>query len=162
MNSYNHLPLRQGVGIVLINKDNKVFVGKRIDNPVNYGKKSLWQMPQGGIDENETMLQAAKRELEEETGITKIELIKELNYWFEYELPKNLVKKIWKGKFRGQRQRWFVMKYLGENEEINVKTSHPEFLDWKWVEVSELANVVVDFKINLYKKIASELNSLIL
>ena len=101
-----NLPLRLGVGIILLNNENKIFVGKRIDNP-----KKSWQMPQGGIDNNESFFQAAKRELEEETGITKVRLVKELNEWLIYNLPKNLLGKIWKGKYRGQKQKWFIMKF---------------------------------------------------
>ena len=126
MNLNKKLPLRIGVGIALLNKENKVFVGKRIDNPKNF-----WQMPQGGVDENEDFLQAAKRELEEETGVKSVKLIKELDEWLEYDLPENLLGKIWKGKYRGQNQKWFIMKFLGNNNEINIKTKNPEFLDWK-------------------------------
>ena len=155
MNKNKNLPMRIGVGIVLLNNENKVFVGKRIDNPSNF-----WQMPQGGVDQNEQMLEAAKRELEEETGITKIILIKELNYWLEYELPKNLIDKIWKGKYKGQKQKWFIMKFTGNRKDINIKTKHPEFLDWKWIEPSKLPDIVVDFKVNVYKKILKELEFL--
>ena len=108
MENSKQLPLRIGVGIILLNQENSIFVGKRIDNPKNF-----WQMPQGGVDENENFLQAAKRELEEETGIKSVELIKELDKWLEYDLPKNLLGKIWKGKYRGQRQKWFIMKFYG-------------------------------------------------
>jgi len=155
MNKNKNLPMRIGVGIVLLNNENKVFVGKRIDNPSNF-----WQMPQGGVDQNEQMLEAAKRELEEETGITKIILIKELNYWLEYELPERLIDKIWKGKYKGQKQKWFIMKFTGNRKDINIKTKHPEFLDWKWIEPSKLPNIVVDFKVNVYKKILKELELL--
>ena len=155
MNKNKNLPMRIGVGIVLLNNENKVFVGKRIDNPSNF-----WQMPQGGVDQNEQMLEAAKRELEEETGITKIILIKELNYWLEYELPKSLINKIWKGKYKGQKQKWFIMKFTGDRKDINIKTKHPEFLDWKWIKPSKLPNIVVDFKVNVYKKILKELELL--
>ena len=149
------LPLRLGVGIVLLNNNNKVFVGKRIDNPIN-----SWQMPQGGIDENENCLQAAKRELEEETSVKNVKVIKELNEWLTYELPKNLIGEIWGGKFRGQKQKWFIMKFIGEKKEINIKTEKPEFMDWKWILPSDLPKVAVNFKINLYEKITKELNYL--
>ena len=154
MKNSKELPLRIGVGIALLNYENKVFVGKRIDNPTN-----SWQMPQGGLDKNEDFLQAAKRELEEETSIRTVELIKELNEWVTYDLPKNLLGKLWNGKYRGQKQKWFIMKFLGRNDEINVKTKNPEFLDWKWIKSSDLPLVAVDFKVNIYKKIAKALSS---
>ena len=155
MKNKKELPLRIGVGIALLNYENKIFVGKRIDNPAN-----SWQMPQGGVDKNEDFLQAAKRELEEETSIKTVKVIKKLNEWLTYDLPKNLLGKLWKGKYRGQKQKWFIMRFLGKNEEINVKTKHPEFLDWKWIEPLELPNVAVHFKINVYKKLKEELASL--
>tara|TARA_Y100001960_G_C14535973_1_gene758468 strand:+ start:168 stop:644 length:477 start_codon:yes stop_codon:yes gene_type:complete len=155
MNNFKQLPLRIGVGILLLNSENKVFVGKRIDNP-----QSFWQMPQGGVDKNEDFLQAAKRELKEETGIKSVELIKELNDWLEYDLPKNLLGKIWNGKYRGQTQKWFIMRFLGKNEEINIKTKSPEFLDWQWVSSSELPNISVNFKTNIYKRLEEELKIL--
>ena len=151
-----NLPLRLGVGIILLNNENKVFVGKRIDNPKNF-----WQMPQGGINNNESFFQAAKRELEEETGITKIKLIKELDQWLTYDLPKNLLGKIWQGKYRGQKQKWFIMKFEGKDQEIDVNTSSPEFLDWKWITPAELPEIVVNFKVDIYKKLLNELNKLI-
>tara|TARA_B100001123_G_C15207585_1_gene985885 strand:+ start:740 stop:1213 length:474 start_codon:yes stop_codon:yes gene_type:complete len=151
----NNLPLRNGVGIALLNKKNKIFVGKRIDNP-----KNSWQMPQGGIDEGENLLAAAKRELEEETSIKSVILLKELDEWLEYNLPQNLMGKIWQGKYRGQRQKWFIMKFQGKDEEINVKTKKPEFFEWKWVEPSKLSNIVVNFKLNIYKRIQKEVNDL--
>jgi len=154
MKNKKELPLRLGVGIALLNHENKVFVGKRIDNPVN-----SWQMPQGGIGKNEAFLQAAKRELEEETGIRTVKVIKELNEWLTYALPKNLLGKIWKGKYRGQKQKWFIMKFLGKNDEINIRTKKPEFLDWKWIKPSDLPGVIVDFKVSIYKKMAKELAS---
>jgi putative (di)nucleoside polyphosphate hydrolase len=147
------LPLRIGVGIILLNHENKVFVGKRIDNQ----KGDRWQMPQGGIDENENYLQAARRELREETSIQSVKVIKELNEWLTYELPKNLLGKIWKGKYRGQKQKWFIMKFLGKNDEINIKTLNPEFLEWKWIKPTDLPLVAVAFKINIYKKLKQEL-----
>ena len=149
------LPLRSGVGIVLLNKENRVFVGKRIDNP-----KNSWQMPQGGVNQNENFLQAAKRELEEETSIKSVELIKELDGWFKYDLPKYLLGKLWEGKYRGQKQKWFVMKFIGKTDEINVKTKNAEFFDWKWIKPSELPDVAVEFKMDIYRKIKAELVSL--
>jgi len=149
------LPLRIGVGIILLNQKNDVFVGKRIDNPKNY-----WQMPQGGVDKDENFLTAAKRELEEETGVKSVEVIKKLDGWLQYNLPKNLLGKIWKGKYRGQKQKWFVMKFVGNNNEINVKTKNPEFLEWKWIKPSKLPDVAVAFKVDLYKKLKKELNFL--
>ena len=154
MKNKKELPLRLGVGIALINHENNVFVGKRIDNPAN-----SWQMPQGGVDKNEDLLQAAKRELEEETSIKTVKIIKELNEWQTYDLPTNLLGKLWEGKYRGQKQKWFIMKFLGKNNEINIKTERPEFLDWKWIKPSDLPTVAVDFKLNIYKKMAKELES---
>ena len=154
MKNRKELPLRIGVGIALLNRENKIFVGKRIDNPVN-----SWQMPQGGVDKNEDFLQAAKRELEEETSIRTVEVIKQLNEWMTYDLPKNLLGKLWKGKYRGQKQKWFIMKFLGKNNEINIKTKKPEFLDWKWIKPSDLTEIAVDFNVNIYKKMAKELAS---
>ena len=155
MSENKQLPLRIGVGIALLNHNNDIFVGKRIDNP-----QSFWQMPQGGVDKNEDFLQAAKRELKEETGIKSVELIKELNDWLEYDLPKNLLGKIWNGKYRGQTQKWFIMRFLGKNEEINIKTKNPEFLDWQWINSSELPNISVNFKTNIYKRLEEELKIL--
>ena len=155
-NKSKNLPLRLGVGIVLLNSDNKVFLGKRIDNPVNF-----WQLPQGGVNRNEDFLYAASRELKEETGVESIKLIKEIDNWLTYELPKNLLGKIWKGKYRGQKQKWFIMRFLGNEEEINIKTKNAEFREWKWINVNQLLNVVIDFKIDVYKSIVKELNTLL-
>ena len=152
----NLLPLRVGVGIALLNNKNKIFVGKRIDNP-----KSFWQMPQGGGDINENYLDAAKRELEEETSIKSIELIKELDGWLKYNLPENLLGKVWKGKYGGQKQKWFIMKFLGEDEEINIKTKYPEFLEWKWIDIDEITNVAVNFKLNIYKEVKVQIKKII-
>ena len=149
------LPLRIGVGAIVLNTDNKIFVGKRKDNPVN-----KWQMPQGGVNKDETFLNAMKRELNEETSIKNIKIIKELDGWFEYELPENLLGIIWKGKFRGQKQKWFVVKFIGKENEINLKTKYPEFLEWKWIDMNDLPNVIVDFKLGVYKKILIELKKL--
>ena len=150
------LPLRIGVGAIVLNNENKIFVGKRKDNPVD-----KWQMPQGGINKNESFLTAMKRELNEETSIKNIQIIKELDGWFQYELPKNLVGIIWKGKFRGQKQKWFLVRFTGEESEINLKTEHPEFIEWKWVEMDELPKIIVDFKKNVYEQLLVELKKFI-
>jgi len=157
MSEKKQLPLRIGVGIILLNHENKVFVGKRIDNPKNF-----WQMPQGGVELNENFLQAAKRELEEETGVKSVEIIKEVNELLIYELPDDLIGKVLEGKYRGQKQKWFIMKFSGQNNEINVNTENPEFLDWKWVDLSELSSIAVSFKVELYKRLKKELNFLML
>ena len=149
---YKRLPLRSGVGIVLLNKENKVFVAKRIDNPKNF-----WQMPQGGIDKDEDFYTAALRELKEETSITSIKLIKEIEGNFTYILPDNLIGIIWKGKFRGQKQKWFIMRFTGDKSEINIKTKHPEFLDWKWIDLENLTEIAVPFKLEVYKKLTPEI-----
>ena len=153
---YKNLPLRNGVGIILLNRENKIFVAKRIDNP-----KDFWQMPQGGVDEGEDFLKAAFRELEEETSIKKAELIKELDGSTTYELPDHLLGIIWKGKYRGQKQKWFLMRFTGEENEINIKTKNPEFLDWKWININEMTKVVVNFKLDVYKKLQEKIRKII-
>ena len=144
--------MRTGVGIVVLNKNNKVFVAKRIDNPID-----KWQMPQGGVNNNESLLDAMKRELQEETSINNIEILKEFNYWLEYELPENLKGIIWKGKYRGQKQKWFIVRFKGDDNEINLQTSHPEFTEWKWTDIENLPKIIVEFKKDVYKKIVKEL-----
>ena len=153
---YKKLPLRRGVGIVLLNKENKVLVAKRIDNPKNF-----WQMPQGGVDEGEDFYHAALRELKEETSIISVKLIKEIENKFTYILPDHLIGIIWKGKFKGQKQKWFVMRFIGDELEINIKTKHPEFLDWKWVDLEDLTKIAVNFKLEVYKQVKSEVKKIL-
>jgi len=153
---YKSLPLRSGVGIVVLNKENKIFVAKRIDNPKNF-----WQMPQGGVDKDEDFLSAAYRELEEETSIKDVELIKEIDEILTYELPKHLLGIIWKGKYKGQKQKWFIMRYLGTDDKININTKKPEFLEWKWIDLDMITEVVVDFKLEVYKKLKSQIKKII-
>ena len=153
---FSHLPLRSGVGIIVLNKDNKVFVAKRIDNPMNF-----WQMPQGGIDDDENFLKAAYRELEEETSIKNVELIKEIDGTITYELPDHLLGIIWKGKYRGQKQKWFLMRFTGDDSEINISTKKPEFLDWKWIELDLITDLVVDFKLHVYKELKEKVKKII-
>ena len=153
---FKDLPLRNGVGIVVLNKQNKVFVAKRIDNP-----KDFWQMPQGGVDNGESFLTAAYRELEEETSIKNVELIQEIDGTTTYELPKHLLGIIWRGKYKGQKQKWFLMRYLGEDSEINIKTHKPEFLEWRWIDLDMLTEVVVDFKLHVYKELKEKIQKII-
>ena len=153
---FKNLPLRIGVGIIVLNKYNKIFVARRIDNPGNF-----WQMPQGGVDENEDFLSAAYRELEEETSIKKVKLIKEIDEMTTYELPNNLLGIIWKGKFKGQKQKWFLMRHLGDDEEININTNKPEFLEWKWIDLDMITDVVVDFKLEVYKILQKKIKMII-
>ena len=153
---FENLPLRNGVGIVLLNNKNKIFVAKRIDNPKNF-----WQMPQGGVNEGEDFLSAAYRELEEETSIKNVKLIKEIEGTMTYELPDHLLGIIWKGKFKGQKQNWFLMRFLGNDNEINIKTHNPEFLDWKWIELDMLTKIVVDFKLQVYKELKEKIRPIV-
>ena len=152
----SELPLRLGVGIIVLNKENKVFVGKRKDNPTN-----KWQMPQGGVDRGENLVNAMKRELKEETSIRSIEILKELEGWTEYELPDYLLGKIWRGKYRGQKQKWFIVRFLGKDEEINLKTTHPEFIEWQWLDIENLPSVIVHFKKKVYEKLLPVIKSFI-
>ena len=153
---FQNLPLRSGVGIVVLNKYNQIFVAKRIDNPKNF-----WQMPQGGVDEGENYFEAALRELKEETSIENVSLLKELDGYISYELPDYLLGIIWKGKYKGQNQKWYIMRFNGNDNEINIKTKKPEFFEWKWIDIKDLTNVVVHFKLEGYKKIQEELRKLI-
>ena len=153
---YKNLPLRNGVGIVVLNNKNKVFVAKRIDNPKNF-----WQMPQGGVDNGENYYEAALRELKEETSITSVELIQEIDKKFTYILPDHLIGIIWKGKFKGQTQKWFVMRFIGNESEININTKHPEFLDWKWINLDNLPEIAVNFKLDVYKNVKQKVKKIL-
>ena len=150
------LPLRLGVGAVVLNKKNQVFVGKRKDNPID-----KWQMPQGGVNTGENLIDAMKRELHEETSIQNIKILNEIDGWFEYELPKNLLGKIWKGRYRGQKQKWFVVKFLGNDTEINLQTDKPEFIEWRWLDIENLPNVIVDFKRKVYEQLLPKIRNFI-
>ena len=150
------LPLRLGVGAVVLNKKNQVFVGKRKDNPID-----KWQMPQGGVNTGENLVDAMKRELHEETNMQNIKILNEIDGWFEYELPKNLLGKIWKGRYRGQKQKWFVVKFLGNDGEINLQTDKPEFIEWRWLDIENLPNVIVDFKRKVYEQLLPKIRNFI-
>jgi putative (di)nucleoside polyphosphate hydrolase len=141
-------PYRRGVGVVLLNGDGKVFVAQRIDT-----EETAWQMPQGGIDKGEDPLEAALRELEEETGTNKAELIAETDDWLRYDLPDDLQSRVWKGKYRGQEQLWYLMRFTGTDADINIETDHPEFSEWKWADFHSLPDMIVGFKRDLYRQI---------
>ena len=153
---FSNLPLRKGVGIVLLNKENKIFVAKRIDNPKNF-----WQMPQGGVDGDENYYEAALRELKEETSIINVELIQEIDKKLTYILPDHLIGIIWKGRFKGQTQKWFVMRFIGNESEININTKNPEFLDWKWIDLEDLTKIAVNFKLDVYKNLKKEVSKIL-
>jgi putative (di)nucleoside polyphosphate hydrolase len=153
---HKDLPLRTGVGIIVLNSKNNVFVGKRKDNPFD-----KWQMPQGGVELNEPLLNAMKRELKEETSIKNIEVLKEFPQWLKYELPENLIGKIWEGKYKGQKQKWFIVRFKGEESEININTQNAEFIEWKWIDMNLLPDLIVHFKKNIYKNILEELKKYI-
>ncbi len=140
----------------MLNNENKVFVAKRIDNPKNF-----WQMPQGGVDEDENYYEAALRELKEETSIASVELIQEINKKLTYILPNHLIGIIWKGRFKGQTQKWFVMRFIGNESEININTKNPEFLDWKWIDLEDLTKIAVNFKLDVYKHLRQEVSKIL-
>lgn len=154
--SYAHLPYRPGVGMMLVNKRDEIFVGRRIDT-----RSDAWQMPQGGIDEGETPEEAAMRELLEEVGSNHAEVICESKNWFYYDLPEHLVPKLWGGKYRGQKQKWFAMRFLGEDADICIETHIPEFMDWRWVELDSLPDIIVPFKRRLYQEVVKEFTPLL-
>ena len=154
--NFEKLPLRNGVGVIILNSKNKVFVARRIDNPKNY-----WQMPQGGVENGEDYYKAALRELKEETNIKSISLIKEIDGFISYNLPNNLLGIIWKGRYKGQKQKWFIMKFIGKDSEININTKKPEFLDWRWADLETITDTVVDFKLKVYEQLILEVKKVI-
>ena len=158
-NKKRSLPYRKGVGVVLLNKKNEIFVGKRIDNE----EFDAWQMPQGGINKNETPIKAAFRELKEETGVMKkdVKILSVSKNWLYYDLPKNLIKKVFKGKYKGQKQKWYIMRFYGKNHKINIQTENPEFQNWKWTPSRKLKNIIVSFKKKLYREILKEFEGII-
>ena len=147
---------RKCVGMMILNTNNEILVGRRLDHPSGY-----WQMPQGGIDKGESYLDAAYRELKEETSIQSVSLIKEIEDYITYDLPDHLLGIIWRGKFKGQKQKWFIMRFYGKDSEININTKKAEFLDWKWVDINEITKLVVDFKLHVYKKLTKEVERII-
>ncbi len=153
MKNTNQLPYRSGVGMMVFNDEKKIFVGKRIDN------QEAWQMPQGGINKDEDIESAAKRELFEETGIQSIRIIKRSEKIYTYDLPQHLLGKIWKGKYKGQKQTWFLIKFLGPDSEININQKHPEFNEWMWVDIQKLPELIVSFKKDLYLSVVKEFSN---
>jgi putative (di)nucleoside polyphosphate hydrolase len=150
------LPYRRGVGIFILNHEKKVFVGKRLDSKTN-----AWQMPQGGIDGEETIIEAVKRETYEETGIKSIQVLAESEYWYYYDLPESLIPKFWNGLYRGQKQKWVLLKFAGQDDEINIAQPSAEFLKWKWIEIDALPAIVVPFKRQLYHSVIEEFRPII-
>lgn len=150
------LGYRPCVGMMVFNHRRKVFVGQRLDNPID-----AWQMPQGGIDEGEDPRAAAIRELSEEIGTANVEIVAETEDWLRYDLPEALIGKLWKGRYRGQEQKWFVMRFLGDDKEIDLQTHHPEFAAWKWVDITSLPDLIVPFKQSLYRELVRRFQSLI-
>jgi len=153
----HELPYRPGVGIMLLNARDEVFVARRIDM-----RSEAWQMPQGGIDGGEEPLTAAKRELKEEIGTDHAELLAESKHWLSYDLPGYLIPQIWNGRYRGQRQKWFAMRFLGKDSDINIATKEPEFDAWRWVPMPQVPQLIVPFKRELYESLVAEFGAVIL
>lgn len=149
------LPYRPCVGLMVLNSGGKVFLGKRIDQSIE-----SWQMPQGGIDEGESPRETALRELEEEIGTTKVEFLREHPNWLTYDLPPQLIGIAWQGRFRGQKLKWFAVRFLGADADINVKTDHQEFSDWKWAGIDDLLRLIVPFKRETYAKVIAAFSDL--
>ena len=152
MSEKKHLPYRLGVGLVIFQSDKKIFTGRRLDNT------SAWQMPQGGMDENEVPLETAYREMFEETGISKdkVSLVGITKKWYRYDLPSEIQSRFWGGKYRGQSQKWFLFEFIGEDTDINISTKTPEFCEWRWSSIDDLIEKIVPFKMELYKKVLEE------
>lgn len=148
-----NLPYRPNVGVMLLNTAGAVFVGQRMDR-----HKDAWQMPQGGIDPGEDPKAAALRELEEETGVLPelVEIIAESDGWLPYDLPHDVVPHFWGGKYRGQEQKWYLMRFLGQDEQVNIETEHPEFAAWQWLPVNQLVDNIVPFKREVYARVLRE------
>jgi len=155
--NFNKLPYRSNVGIMMVNEKGYVFVGQRLDNNQN-----AWQMPQGGIDAGEDPETAAYRELLEETGVKKkdVRFVASSSQWLSYDLPEDLIPILWNGKFRGQKQKWFLFKFLGEDGDINIATKHPEFSKWKWISKESLLKEIVPFKKSVYENVLKEFRNI--
>lgn len=152
----DNMPYRNGVGMMLLNKENLVFVGRRIDTT-----SDAWQMPQGGIDSGEAPEDAALRELEEEIGTRDAAIVAESKEWLHYDLPDRLIPRIWNGKYRGQKQKWFALNFLGTDADININTAHPEFCEWRWISIDALPEMIVPFKRDIYTKVVDEFGQIL-
>ncbi|MEK6734658.1 MAG: RNA pyrophosphohydrolase [Pseudomonadota bacterium] len=151
------LPYRPSVGLMILNSKLEVFVGRRIDS-----RTEAWQMPQGGIDEGELPENTVFREMKEEIGTDKAEILAQTKQWYKYDLPSYLINKLWNGRYRGQRQKWFLLKYLGEDKDINIHEGHAEFTEWKWIKMEELPQVIVSFKKSLYISVIEEFREILI
>lgn len=152
----DELPFRHGVGMMILNKQGSIFVGKRVES-----KFEAWQMPQGGILTGETPSRAVFREMKEEIGCDSGKIIAETKKWYSYNIPDFLVSKLWAGQYRGQKQKWFLVEFLGENDDINIETETPEFREWKWASKDEILDIIVPFKKRLYKAVMKEFEHLL-
>ena len=152
----SNLPYRMGVGMMLVNSSGQVFVGKRIDT-----SSEAWQMPQGGVDKGEDEQTAALRELKEEVGTDKVTIIAQSADYYYYDLPEDLIPKVWGGKYKGQKQRWYVFLFEGEDSDINIETEDPEFCQWQWINPSDLPEVIVPFKKKIYSDILNEFSNIL-
>lgn len=150
MDAFAHLPYRKGVGVMLLNAQGRVFVAKRLDMT-----SEAWQMPQGGVDDGEDTRAAMWRELKEEIGTDRAEIIAESGDWLRYDLPDALVPRIWKGRYRGQEQYWFVLRFTGEDADIDLNTHEPEFSEWRWADAQTLPDLIVPFKRDLYQQLVA-------
>lgn len=165
MTAFEDLPYRPCVGVMVLNKEGRAFIGRRTDGPEHVDEVHVWQMPQGGIDEGEDAYPAALRELYEETSIKSVEKIGEIKDWLIYDIPRDIVGQAWKGKYRGQKQKWFALRFTGEESEINIAQPgggehEPEFVEWRWEKVENLPGLIIPFKRDVYERVVSEFSPL--
>ena len=155
-NNISNLPYRRGVGMVIINDKGQIFLGKRVES-----KFEAWQMPQGGIFVGETPSKTVKREMKEEIGCDSGEILAETKKWYSYTIPEFLINKLWDGQYKGQQQKWFLIKFTGQDSDININTDNPEFREWRWAYISEMLEIIVPFKKLLYKAVLKEFDPII-